>query len=194
MSPIHGENPSHEGEPDNLEQLLLEGVTLHKDTHAASTATGPFTLPMSTSVDDDDALTDADDAPLSSDLQGALALFAEASQDMATASVELSLGRHFACADFCNQAVEKAAQSIALLRFGRRVAYDHDLRTLGATVGAPAAIQETMAILTPFHPEAFYADTPPEEADEIINAEQASSYIQSARSVMRWARNIVLHA
>ena len=190
MSPIHGENPLHEGDSDNLEQLLIEGVTLHEGTHSASSATS-HTTSVQTPVDDDDADTDA---PLSSDLQGALAFFAEASQDMATATVELSLGRHFACADFCNQAVEKAAQSIAMLRFGRRVAYDHDLRALGATVGAPATIQETMAILTPFHPEAFYADTPPEEADEIINAEQASSYIQSARSIMRWARDIVLNA
>jgi hypothetical protein len=51
-----------------------------------------------------------------------------------------------------------------------------------------------MGILTPFHPEAFYAGTPPEEADEVINAEQASSYIQSARRVLHWARAIVLNA
>jgi hypothetical protein len=70
--------------------------------------------------------------------------------------------------------------------------YDHDLRTLGATVGAPEAIQNEMAILTPFHPEAFYAETPPEEADEVISPEQASNYIQSARIVLRWARDVVL--
>src|SRR5438132_3416514 len=111
---------------------------------------------------------------------------------MATAGVELGLGRHFACADFCNQAAEKAAQAVSLFRFGRRTMYDHDLRTLGAGVGAPEEIQDEMAILTPFHPESFYADTPPEEADEVINAEQASSYIQRARRVLRWARSIVL--
>jgi hypothetical protein len=46
--------------------------------------------------------------------------------------------------------------------------------------------------LTPFHPEAFYVDTPPEEADEVINAEQASVYVQTARNVLRWAKSIVL--
>ncbi len=111
---------------------------------------------------------------------------------MATAGVELGLGRHFACADFCNQAVEKAAQAVSLLRFGHRSMYDHDLRELGAAVGAPPDIQEEMAILTPFHPAAFYADTPPEEADEVISAEQAESYCQHARHFLRWARNIVL--
>jgi hypothetical protein len=83
---------------------------------------------------------------------------------------------------------------VSLLRFGRRSMYDHDLQALGALVGAPEEIQEKMAILTPFHPETFYAETPPEEADEVISAEQASSYLQSARLVLRWARAIVLNA
>ncbi len=112
----------------------------------------------------------------------------------ANTGVELALGRHFACADYCNQAAEKAAQAVSLLRFGRQSTYNHDLRALGALVGAPEEIQEEMAILTPFHPETFYADTPPEEADEVISAEQASSYAQSARRVLRWARSIVLNA
>src|SRR5947199_9886996 len=109
--------------------------------------------------DDDEDI----DVPTGGDIQGALGLFAEAAQDMATAGVELGLGRHFACADFCNQVAEKAAQSVSLLRFGRRSMYDHNLRALGELVGAPAEILDEMATLTPFHPEAFYADTPPEE-------------------------------
>jgi hypothetical protein len=68
------------------------------------------------------------------------------------------------------------------------------LQTLGALVAAPEAIQAEMERLTPFHPEAFYAETPPEEADEVINAEQASGYIQSARKVLQWAKSLVLNA
>jgi HEPN domain-containing protein len=163
---------------DDLEQLLVHGVHLQQ-------------TPPTISENDDEEATDD---PSNSDVQGALGLFAEASQDMATATVELSLGRHFACADFCNQAVEKATQSISLLRYGRRSMYDHDLRALGKLVGAPTEIQEQMAILTPFHPESFYQDTPPEEADEVISAAEASSYIQSARTVLRWAKRLVLNA
>ncbi len=175
--------PNGESEED-LELLLSQEVTLDEDTRAviARTTTPP-------AREDDE-----DETPLQGDIQGALAVFAEAAQDMATATVELSLGRHFACADFCNQAVEKAAQAVSVLRFGRRSPYNHDLRALGVAVGAPANIQDEMAILTPFHPEAFYVDTPPEEADEVISAEQASEYIQHARTVLRWARNVVLSA
>ncbi len=168
---------------DDLEHILLQGITLQQETQSDHLPRIPFP------EEDDD---EEEELSSGSDVQGALGLYAEAAQDMATASVELGLGRHFACADFCNQAAEKAAQSVSLLRFGRRSTYNHDLRALGTLIGAPEEIQSEMEILTPFHPEAFYADTPPEEADAVINAEQASSYIQSARKVMRWARTIVL--
>ena len=178
----HDQKVPHQSDAE-LERLLLEGISLTQETAQP---------PLRSFKDGDD--DENNDVPSGGDIQGALGLFAEAAQDMATAGVELGLGRHFACADFCNQAAEKAAQSVSLLRFGRRSMYDHDIRALGALVGAPEEIQEEMGILTPFHPEAFYAGTPPEEADEVINAEQASSYIQSARRVLHWARAIVLNA
>lgn len=179
----HGMSGEHN--EDDIEQQLLSGLSLRD-------------LPMKASdIREDLSLIEQDDenqaSHLSSDIQGSLGLFAEAVQDMATASVELSLGRHFACVDFCNQAVEKAAQAVSMLRFGRRTMYDHNLRSLGSHVGAPDEILDEMERLTPFHPETFYIDTPPEEADEVINAEQASSYIQGARKVLRWARSIVLN-
>jgi HEPN domain-containing protein len=177
----HDQKASHLYDPE-LERLLEEGVSLTQET------VRPPARSYKRKDDDEDT-----DIPSGSDLQGALGLFAEAAQDMATSGVELSLGRHFACADFCNQAAEKAVQSVSLLRFGRRSMYDHDLRALGALVGAPEEIQEKLAVLTPFHPEAFHAETPPEEADEVISAEQASSYIQDARTVLSWARAIVLN-
>lgn len=183
MSQMQGNNHDSEGNEDDLERLLLEGVTLAPKTEGAGSYQA---APPSLLHDSEEQETFPDH-----DIQGALGYFAEASQDMATAGLELGLGRHFACADFCNQAAEKAAQAVSLLRIGHRTMYDHDLRTLGEKVGAPREIQDEMARLTPFHPETFYADTPPEEADEIINAEQANSYMQSARKILRWARSIV---
>ena len=162
---------------EEIERLLTEGVSLDQPAVSPASPPAEASYPANQS---------------GGDLQGAIGLYAEAAQDMATAALELSLGRHFACADYCNQAAEKAAQSVSLLRFGRCSMYDHDLRTLGATVGAPEDIQNEMAILSPFHPEAFYVNTPPEEADEVINADQADSYVKSARQVLRWARGIVL--
>ena len=166
---------------EELKQLLSEGVSLDQP------AVSPVS-PRSKNTDDDGDK----EVTHGGDTQGAIGLYAEAAQDMATASLELSLGRHFACVDYCNQVAEKAAQAVSLLRVGRRSMYDHDLRALGAAVGAPEEIQDEMARLSPFHPEAFYVDTPPEEADGVISAFQAESYVKSARQVLRWARGIVL--
>ncbi len=186
---------SDDSTQEELERLLTQGVgPFAFPVGADSSCPSPIYRPWGGTPhagEDEDENTDVH---ANGDIQGALGLFAEATQDMATAGVELGLGRHFACVDFCNQAVEKAAQAVSLLRFGRRSMYDHDLRALGALVGAPQEIQDEMALLTPFHPEAFYADTPPEEADEVINAEQASGYVQHARHVLKWAKNIVLYA
>ena len=168
---------------EEIERLLEQGVSLAQSQQAISPA---LSHPGRDDEDEDE------EVPAGSDVQGAIGLYAEAAQDMATAGLELGLGRHFACVDFCNQAVEKAAQAVSLLRFGRRTMYDHDLGTLGATVDAPPDIQTEMATLTPFHPEAFYADTPPEEADQVISAEQAATYVQRARRVLRWAKSVVL--
>src|SRR5438034_7476758 len=120
-----------------LERLLLEGVSLTPETAP------PPKRSYNSEVEDENT----DDSP-GGDIQGALGLFAEAAQDMATAGVELGLGRHFACGDFCNQAVEKAAQAVSLLRFGRRSMYDHDLRAVGVLVAAPQEIETEMARLS----------------------------------------------
>jgi HEPN domain-containing protein len=197
MSQMHtGDQAAHDDGQDELERLIREGVHLDQNLlqkpNTGVTKPGYPHAPSYTKTYEEE--NEDEDVSTTHDLQGALGLYAEAAADMATAGVELGLGRHFACADFCNQVVEKAAQAVSLLRYGHRSMYDHDLRELGAIVGAPPDIQEEMAILTPFHPEAFYADTPPEEADEVISAEQAEGYRQHARHILNWARNIVLHA
>jgi len=192
-----GNNPAHpdENTQEELERLLLHGIRSQDpptsgamDVPAPATLHTRYTQPYSGEDEDEED----EDVSMNSDVQGAFGLYAEATQDVATAGLELALGRHFACADYCNQAVEKAAQAVSLLRQGHRTMYDHDLRVLAAAVEAPVEVQEDMAKLTPFHPEAFYAETPPEEADEVISAEQASEYIATARRVLRWARSIIL--
>ena len=185
-----GDHAGRDDNQDELERLIREGVPVDQEPGAGITQPQYSHTPYTKTYEDED---EEKEVSVTHDVQGALGLFAEAAADLATAGVELGLGRHFACADFCNQAVEKAAQAVSLLRFGRRSVYNHDLRELGALVGAPADIQEEMGLLTPFHPEAFYVDTPPEEADEVISAQQAETYRRHARHILNWARDIVLN-
>lgn len=194
MSQMH--TGSDDSSMDDLEQLLTKGVSLEQPAaspmHLA--AHGVNSLRPREEDEEEADMSASGNNKDNSDMQGAIGLFAEAAQDMATAGVELGLGRHFACADFCNQAAEKAVQAVSLLYSGRRSPYNHDLQALGELVRAPQPVLDDLATLTPFHPEAFYAGTPPEEADDIISAEQASDYVQSARRVIRWARGIILSA
>jgi HEPN domain-containing protein len=191
-------DPAGEEAQEELERLILEGVSDQERSLRGQDTAYPASLPSgpshTTSYMKEDEEEEEEGLTPTGDLQGALGLFAEAAQDAATASVELGLGRHFACVDYCNQVAEKSAQAVSLLRFGRRQMYDHDLRALGERVSAPPEIQDEMAALTPFHPEAFHVDMPPEEADEVISAQAAGAYLQHARQVLRWARNIVLNA
>ncbi|HEV2582935.1 MAG TPA: HEPN domain-containing protein [Ktedonobacteraceae bacterium] len=178
---------------EELERRILEGVSEQERSLRGQDADSPRSGPLHTASYTEEDEEEEGNSSREGDLQDALGLFAEAAQDAATASVELGLGRHFACADYCNQVAEKSAQAVSLLRFGRPVRYDHDLRALGERVNAPPDILNEMAMLTPFHPESFYADTPPEQADEVIDHEAASAYLEYARHVLRWARNIVLN-
>lgn len=189
QDPLYHDESTHE----ELEQLLSHG-TRAAEPAAQKTGdgvAGTYTRFSSRQVYEDEDDRD-EEVALNSDVQGALGLYAEATQDVATAGLELALGRHFSCVDYCNQAAEKAAQAVSLFRQGHRVMYDHDLRALGVAVSAPAEVQEEMAKLTPFHPDTFYATTSPAEADESISSEQAGEAIQIARRVLRWTRGILL--
>ncbi len=191
MSQMHTD--SDDSTLGDLEQLLTHGVSLEQPPVSPIHPPEP-SLPRNEDDEEGANIFASGHNEENSDIQGAIGLFAEAAQDMATAGVELGLGRHFACADFCNQAAEKAVQAVSMLYSGRRSPYNHDLQALGELVHAPQPVLADLVTLTPFHPEDFYADTPPEEADDIISAEQAGDYVQSARRVIRWARGIILYA
>lgn len=127
-------------------------------------------------------------------LEESLSMFAEAAQDMASAGLEQALGRHFACADLCNQVVEKVLQAVYVLRNGHRAMYDHDLVALAERVEAPPEVLAAAQALLPYHPESFYAHTPPEAADEAISGETVQELMQQARVVLRWARGMIVLA
>jgi HEPN domain-containing protein len=122
----------------------------------------------------------------------ALSVFAEATQDLVTAGLEQSIGRHFACADACNQSAEKALQSVSIFRTGHRGSYNHDLHALGESLSAPGEVLQALSGLSPYYPEMYYAHTLPEIADDTVTSEEVISCIAQARLVQRWARSIVV--
>ena len=127
-------------------------------------------------------------------LDEALGIFGEAAQDASSAGLALAASNYYNCADLCNQVAEKSLQAVYVLRHDSRAAYDHNLRTLGELVGAPPEILAELDALTPYHP-AFFLDTrTTEEADDAVGGETAQELLTRARTVLRWARQIVLTA
>lgn len=126
------------------------------------------------------------------DSMEALGAFAEAAQDLVTAGLEQALGRHFACADVCNQATEKALQAVSLVRTGHRAPYDHDLVALGRNLGVPEEYIAALADLSRFYPETFYAHTAPDVADDTVTPDEAAACVKEAKQILRWARIIVM--
>ena len=125
-------------------------------------------------------------------LDEALGMYAEAAQDLSSASLALAAGNHYNCVDLCNQVAEKALQAIYVLRNDARATYDHDLTALGALVGVPPNILDDLALLTPYHPAAFLEQRTPEEADDEVGGDTANDLLQRTRQILRWARPFVL--
>ena len=125
-------------------------------------------------------------------LDEALGVWAEAAQDMASASLAQAMGAHYNCADLCNQVSEKSLQSLYLLTHDARAPYDHNLHTLGVLVNAPSEILTDLDTLTPYHPGAFLEGRAPEDADDAVGPETADDLLKRARRVLRWTRQFVV--
>ncbi len=125
-------------------------------------------------------------------LDEALSLYAEAAQDLASAGLSNAAGMHYNCADLCNHAAEMTLQALYVAQHDSRAAYDHNLRTLGALVGAPDNILADLDALTPYHPSFFLEQVAADQADDEVGGDTASALLGHARAVMRWARPSLL--
>ena len=128
-------------------------------------------------------------------LDEALGIWAEAAQDLSRAGLARAASHYDNCADLANQVAEKSLQSVYVLNHDARASYDHDLRALGVLVNAPPDLLETLDMITPYHPAHFLTDTMPAElADDAVGPDTAQQLLDSARVVLRWARQIVFTA
>lgn len=128
-------------------------------------------------------------------LDEALGIWAEAAQDLSSAGLALAASNYYNCADLSNQVAEKSLQSVYVLSHDARATYHHNLRALGTLVNAPTELLDTLDTLTPYHPAHFLTDEMPAElADDAVGPDTAQHLMDSARTVLRWARQIVFTA
>lgn len=128
-------------------------------------------------------------------LDEALGIWAEAAQDLASASLSLAAGTYYNVADLTNQVAEKSLQAVYVLRHDARAPYKHDLRALGELVGAPPPVLEDLAAINPYHPAHFaLIESDPAAADDAVGPDAADDLVKRARRVLKWARPYVLSA
>jgi HEPN domain-containing protein len=128
-------------------------------------------------------------------LDEALGIWAEAAQYHSSAGLALAASNYYNCADLSNQVAETSLQAVYVLSHDARASYDHDLRALGTLVNAPPELLETLDTLTPYHPANYLTDDLPAElADDAVGPDKAQELLDSARVVLRWARQIVMTA
>src|SRR5258708_36050787 len=102
-----------ENNQDELERLLMQGIEAppvsaqsgvdDRDNRASRLHYDQNTIVPPASEDEEENM----EVSTSGDIQDAVGLLAEAEQDMATAGVVFSLGRHFAYVDFWSTEVEQ---------------------------------------------------------------------------------------
>jgi hypothetical protein len=80
---------------------------------------------------------------------------------------------------------------VYVLHHDSRAPYAHDLRALGELVGAPPEILGELEALSPYHPSAFLQDRTVDEADLAVS-DSAEDLLQKTRTIVRWARPIIL--
>ncbi|HEX5570864.1 MAG TPA: HEPN domain-containing protein [Ktedonobacterales bacterium] len=122
----------------------------------------------------------------------ALSIYAEAAQDLVGAGLSNAAGMHYNTADLCNQVAEKTLQALYVVQHDSRAPYDHDLRTLGKLVDAPAEILADLDTLNPYHPSVYLERVAAEDADDEVGGETADALLKAARRVMKWARPTLL--
>jgi HEPN domain-containing protein len=125
-------------------------------------------------------------------LDEALSMYAEAAQDLASAGMSNAAGLHYNAVDLANHAAEMTLQALYALDHDSRAPYDHNLRTLGTLVSAPAEVLADLDTLTPYHPSIYLEQVEAEMADDEVGGDAADAALKAARRVMKWARPTLL--
>ena len=121
----------------------------------------------------------------------AMAFWAQARADLATAVTLLDAGVYYASVFFSQQAAEKALKA-AIVDHQRRNVKGHNLVQMANSLNAPVEIMNAAAELNP----EFMASRNPENVDSGVPAQlydktSARLHLRCAQDVLNWAKGLV---
>jgi HEPN domain-containing protein len=120
----------------------------------------------------------------------AMAFWAQARADLATATTLLDAGVYYASVFFSQQAAEKALKAAVVDR-ERRSPRGHNLVQMANALNAPVEIMNSAAELNP----EFLATRNPESVDgvpaQLYDKTSARLHLRCAQDVLEWAKKLV---
>ena len=120
----------------------------------------------------------------------AMAFWAQARADLATAVTLLDAGVYYASVFFSQQAAEKALKA-AIVDHQRRSPKGHNLVQMANTMNAPVEIMNAAAELNP----EFMASRNPENVDgvpaQMYDKTSARIHLRCAQDILEWAKPLV---
>lgn len=120
----------------------------------------------------------------------AMALWAQARADLATAITLLDAGVYYASVFFSQQTGEKALKA-AIVDNQRRTAKGHNLIQMANSLNAPVEIMNAAAELNP----EFMATRNPESVDgvpaQLYDKTSARLHLRCAQDILEWAKGLV---
>ena|SRR3989344_4887111 len=112
--------------------------------------------------------------------------FSQAEEDLTTAEILFKAERFYACAFYCQQAVEKALKALYLKQF-RKNTPSHNLVELARELKAEEAILKACRLINPHYAVSRYPDAANAVPADVYTESSAENLLEEARRVLKWA-------
>ena len=113
----------------------------------------------------------------------------QAQEDLQSARATLDAARYYVCAFLCQQALEKALESVWIERLRELPPKTHDLTDLAEKLAAPEGLSTVLKEINPAYATARYPDAANGLPARAFNDEIARRLLAGAEKVMDWCRS-----
>ena len=113
----------------------------------------------------------------------------QAEADLESVKYNLQGKKYYVCANYSQQAVEKALKSL-LLKKGI-LNKTHNITNMAKTLKLPEELISKISELEPVHQESVYPDVSPKIPAENYDEEDASNFFNIAKEVLEWIKKTI---
>ena len=112
----------------------------------------------------------------------------QAEADFDIASYLLSGKKYYACANYCQQVVEKSLKALFILQ-KKELVKTHDVVKLGRLLSIPQNLLVKVSSIEPIFKESKYPDISENIPSEEYDLNDATEFFNTAEEVLIWCKN-----